>query len=120
MQVGDRPTWKDPNHPLRHSLQATGEPGPARLTRSYFSVPMYHVHCYSTVLLVSLTSFLTSIVWQSQHGGRVLARPPCLTAVPQPAICAGVPTIIHWTKDGPGQRLGKVSQAQETSNWVAL
>lgn len=24
LQVGDRPTWKDPNHPLRHSLQATG------------------------------------------------------------------------------------------------
>lgn len=42
VNVGDRPTWKDPNHPLRHSLQATG-----------------------------------------------------------------VPTIIHWTKDGPGQRLGK-------------
>ncbi|KAK9803716.1 hypothetical protein WJX73_005441 [Symbiochloris irregularis] len=42
VNVGDRPTWKDPDHPLRHSLQATG-----------------------------------------------------------------VPTIIHWTKDGPGQRLGK-------------
>ena len=24
VNVGDRPTWKDTNHPLRHSLQATG------------------------------------------------------------------------------------------------
>ena len=73
--VGDRATWKSPDHPFRKDpkLQLTGDASPL--------------------------------------GSRTVLPPACRTTSLGVtnlcnSHCAGIPTVMIWTADGAGQRLG--------------